>query len=136
MEKLSSVLSLIKSAWEKKDIRLIIAIAAVGLLAIILIVSLFTCNNQRQFVGTWQEIDSDGNFISDGETLVFANDGTGSVKSGGMSGSLTWSVEKDKLFVTVSLCGVADSKVFSYEFSGDKMTLIEADGEKTVYRSK
>ncbi len=136
MEKiLETILSFVKSSWEKKITRRIIIIS-LSLLTVILIVLLATSANSKKFVGTWEEIDEYGDIAYNGETIVFANDGTGSARSGGMSGSLTWSVEKNKVFITVSICGVTDTQEFEYKFSGDTMTLIDENGEKTVYRKR
>ena len=69
-----------------------------------------------------------------GEKLVLANDGTGSMDMDGIGGSLTWSLNKGKLIMTVSVCGMSESSEYSYKFSGNKLTLTDEDGETTVYR--
>ena len=116
----------------KKFIRII----ALCLVAVMLMSSFASCGNKRKFVGTWEELDEDGEVSSDGVTFVLANDGTGSAKQDGMTASVTWSVEKDKLFITLSMCGVTETEEYTYKFSGNKLTLTDQDGEQTVYRKK
>ena len=114
-----------------------LSIISLVLVFVMLTSVLSSCNNNRKkFVGTWQEIDEDGEFVSDGEVLVFANDGTGSVTSDGISGSMSWSVDGDKLFMTLSMCGISQSQEFHYKFSGKTMILTDLDGETSIYRKK
>lgn len=112
----------------------VISLISLCLVAVILVSSFSSCSNKKKFVGTWDEYDSEGN--PTGTTLVLANDGTGSAKSDGISGSVTWSVEEDKLFLTLSMCGVTDTQEYTYKFSGDKLILIDEDGEETIYKKK
>ena len=116
----------------KKFIRII----ALCLVAVMLMSSFASCGNKRKFVGTWQELDEDGEVSSDSETIVLANDGTGSASADGLTASVKWSVEKDKLFVTISVCGVTETEEYTYKFSGNKMILTDQDGEQTVYVKK
>ena len=104
-----------------------IRIFSICLIIVMLTSMLSACDASKKFVGTWEEVES-------GATLVLANDGTGSVSEDGMSGSVTWSVEKDKIFLTVSVCGMTETTECTYEFSGDTMTLTDAEGEVTVYK--
>ena len=117
-----------------KRIRVISVAAVAGLLVVILVSLLSAGITNQKFVGTWDEIDSDGNL--EGETIVFANDGTGSVKSSGISGSLSWNVRGNKVFITVSLCGITETEEMSYKFSGDTLTLVDEDGEESIYRKR
>ena len=105
---------------------------------VVMLVSLLSAcgNSNKKFIGTWEEINSDGELLSDGTTLVLANDGTGSITSDGISGSVTWSVEKDKVFISISLCGMTEATECTYEFSGNTMTLVDEDGGETIYRKK
>lgn len=103
------------------------------LLAVVLLVcALTSCGLKRQFVGTWVEIDSNGE--ESGEELVLTNNGKGSISEDGMSGSVTWSCEGDSLFLTISICGMTETEEYTYEFSGKTMTLTDQDGDETVYR--
>lgn len=114
-----------------------LAIVSMCLVLVMIVPLLSSCSNRKKFVGTWDELDSDGDIAYDGETLVFANDGTGSYEApGGNYGSLTWSVEKNKVFITVSMCGMSNSQEFTYKFSGDTLILTDTEGEVTVYRKR
>ena len=96
-------------------------------LALILMASLLAaCSSNSEFVGTWKEEGSD-------TKLVLASDGSGSVSEQGVSGSVKWNVEGDKVFITVSICGMSETDEYTYEFSGDTMTLTENNGNTTVY---
>ena len=104
-----------------------ITIISVCLVIVMFASLLSACGNGKKFVGTWKEVDSDS-------TLVLANDGTGSLTTeDGISGSVNWSLEDDKIFMNISICGMSMTKEFTYEFSGDTMTLTDAEGEITVY---
>ena len=114
----------------------LLSVISLCLVLVMLTSALASCSNRSKLVGTWQEVNEDGEFVSNGEVLVFANDGTGSVTSDGMSGSLTWSVDGDTLFVTTSLCGVSKSSELKYKLSGKTLTLTDLDGEVTTYRKR
>ena len=107
----------------KKTIRII----SVCLVIVMLTSILSACGVDKKFVGTWQEVDGD-------TTLVLANDGTGSITESGVSGSVNWNLDDDKVFITISICGMTETEEFSYKFSGDTMALTDAEGETTVYR--
>ena len=109
-----------------------ISILSLCLVAAMLIPMLVSCDAKDKFVGTWEELDDDGTVT--GTTMTLANDGTGSISSDGMSGSISWSVEKDKLFLTVSICGMSETSELTYKFSGKTMILTDTDGETTTYR--
>ena len=111
-------------------------IIALCLVAVVLMTMLAACGEEKEFVGTWEELNANGEVSYDGETLVLANDGTGSAKKDGMTASVKWSVEKNKLFITMSMCGVTETMECTYKFSGDTLTIVDQDGEKTVYRKK
>lgn len=111
-----------------------LTVISLSLVVVMLASLLSACSAEKKFIGTWEELDSNGERTSNGETLVFANDGNGTIESDGISGSLTWSVEKDKITIIVSVCGMAETYEFTYRFSGNTMTLIDEDGDKTVYR--
>ena len=111
----------------------LISILSLCLVAVVLVSSLLSCDGvEKKFVGTWESVESDAE--SESETLVLANDGTGSIESDGMSGSVSWSVDGDKAFFTVSMCGMTETQEYTYEFDGDKMILTDEDGEQTIYR--
>lgn len=110
----------------------ITSIISLCLITIMLLSLLSGCSASKKFVGTWQELDAEGNPGS--TTLVLANDGTGSITEDGLSGSVNWSVDDDKLFVTISMCGMTVTEEYTYEFSGKTMTLTSTDGTVTVYR--
>lgn len=103
------------------------------LVSVLLVSALSSCGYKSKFCGTWVELDSDGNEET-GDNLVLAKDGTGSIVDDGISGSVQWSVDNDKLFMTCSICGMTQTLEFTYEFDGDKMILTEKDGDVTVYR--
>ena len=111
-------------------------IIALCLVAVVLMTVLTACGNKKKFVGTWEELDADGEVSYNGETLVLANDGTGSAEKDGMTASVTWSVEGNKLFITMSMCGVTETEECTYKFSGDTLTITDQDGDETVYRKK
>ena len=107
-----------------------ISIVFICLVVVMLICLLSACDANKKFVGTWKQDET-------GETLVLANDGTGSISVSGeydISGSVTWSVENDKIFLSVSLCGMSETQEYTYKFSGDTMILTNTEGEETVYR--
>ena len=107
----------------KKTIRIISVC-----LAIVMLTSLLSaCSADKKFVGTWNEVDG-------GETMVLASDGTGSITEDGMSGSVNWHLDGDKVFLTISLCGMAETTEFTYKFSGDTLTLTDEYGDSSVYR--
>lgn len=102
-------------------------------LAVVMMLALFAgCSGEeKKFIGTWYELDEEGNKIE--SKLVFAKGGEGTVSEEGISGSLKWSVSGDKLTLTVSLCGMEETKECTYEFSGDKLIITDADNKKTTY---
>lgn len=103
-----------------------ISIISLCLVIVMLASMLSACSGDKKFVGTWQEVNGD-------TTLVLANDGTGSISESGLSGSVNWSVDNNKVFITVALCGMTETEEYSYKFSGDTMTLTDAEGESTVF---
>lgn len=120
--------------WTMKKFNRIIALC---LIAVVSMTMLTACGgNKKKFVGTWEELDADGEVSYYGTTLVLANDGTGSAQQDGMTASVTWSVEKDKVFITLSMCGVTETEEYTYKFSGDTLIMTDHDGEETVYRKK
>ena len=113
--------------------RKLIATISLCLVSVVLLSLLASCGGSP-LVGTWVEINSQGN--ETGTEIVLANDGTGSVTEDGLSGSLQWSVKGNQLFLTVSMCGVSDTTEFTYTLDGDKLTMVDTEGETTVYRRK
>ncbi|MBO4277908.1 MAG: hypothetical protein J5925_05890 [Clostridia bacterium] len=111
-----------------------LSVIALMLVALMLVPALVSCGSNGDFVGTWEEVDENGE--SKGETLTLANDGTGSVSSSGVSGSVKWDVSGDKITLTVSLCGMTETNEYTYEFSGDNLILTDAEGGKTIYKKK
>ena len=114
-----------------------IRILSLCLIAVMLLSVLASCGDSKEkkkFVGTWLEINSKGE--EKGEKLVLAKDGTGSVSEDGMSGSVKWKLDGEKVFITVSICGETQTQECTYEFSGDKMILTDDDGDETIYRKK
>jgi len=105
-------------------------------MAMVMLVGTFTgCNvKEKQFIGTWHEINENGE--ETGEVLVLAKGGEGSISDSGTTGSVKWSVEEDKIFITMSMCGMTETKECTYEISGNKMTLTENDGSVSVYIKK
>lgn len=97
------------------------------LIFVLLAAALSACSSSKKLVGTW-------NSESTGTTLVLANDGTGSITEDGMSGSVRWSVEKDSLFLTISICGMTETSEFTYKLSGSTLTLIDSDGEAEIFQ--
>ena len=111
-----------------------ITMISVCLVAALLLSLLSSCGVKKKFVGSWELLNSDGE--PEGTVLVLADDGTGSITQEGMSGSVTWSIEDDTLFLTISICGMSETQECTYKFSGDQMILTNADGDETVYRKK
>ena len=110
----------------------IIVIIALCLVAATVLAVFAGCKkDEKKFIGTWYELDEEGN--KTGTKLVLAKKGEGSITEDGMSGSVKWSVEKNKLFLTISICGMSDSGEFTYKFSGNKMILTDKDGSVTTY---
>ena len=93
----------------------------------------FGCGgNRSKFVGTWLEVDEYGD--PTGEKLVLAKNGEGSVTESGLTGSVKWSVDGGRVFFTVSICGMTETKECRYEFSGKKMILTTVeDGSVSTY---
>ena len=111
-----------------------VKILALCLVALTVMTVLSGCGERDKFVGTW--VDENGN------TLVLANNGEGSMRSEGGSSSfdvpvsVKWSVDKEKLFLTASACGMSESVEYSYSFSGNQMILTELDGTVTTFVKK
>ena len=114
----------------------LLSVISLCLVLVMLTSALASCSNRSKLVGTWQEVNEDGEFVSNGEVLVCANDGTGSVSNDELSGSLTWSVDGDTLFMTLSMCGTTTSEECKYKISGNILTLTASDGEVTTYRKR
>ena len=88
--------------------------------------------NRAQFVGTWIGVDENGNQTE--EKLVLAKNGEGSITDSGLVGSVKWSVDGNRLFLTVSMCGMTNSQEFTYEFAGNRMILTAVDdGDVSIY---
>ena len=112
----------------KKTMRIV----ALCLLAVMVLGLFAGCSSaEKQFIGTWYELDEEGNKTE--SKIVFAKGGEGTVGSDGISGSLKWSVSGDKLTLTVSICGMEETTECTYEFSSDKLIMTDADGKKTTY---
>jgi len=124
------------STAEKKEMKKILIIVSVCLVAVLFISLLSSCGTKQKFVGTWDEIDENGEVLYNGETLVLANDGTGSAEKDGMTASVNWSVKGNKLFLTMSVCGTTETYEVTYKFSKDTMTLTYDDGETVTYRKR
>lgn len=133
---LVAVLIILSFILEEKKMKKLLSVISLCLVLVMLTSALASCSNRSKLVGTWQEAYEDGEFVSNGEVLVFANDGTGSVSSDGLSGSLTWSVDGDTLFMTVSVCGTTTIEECKYKISGNILTLTFSDGEVTTYRKR
>lgn len=108
-------------------------ITAVFLITILTLCSLAACANDG-IVGTWEG-------VSDGHTgtLVFKEDGTGSVSIDGVSVDVSWLVAEGKyLTVTVDMNGAAHKFFDGEEFSvdGDKLTIISGGTMAEFTRKK
>ncbi|MBQ0110198.1 MAG: hypothetical protein KBS44_07995 [Clostridiales bacterium] len=102
-------------------------------LAVLFIVSVFSsCGSKNKLIGTWVLLDEDKN--SADEKLILADDGTGTIKSGMLSSSLTWSAENGQLFITSSVCGMTNMTGYSYKIFGDVLILTDENGEEQMYR--
>ena len=113
----------------KKSIGLI----ALILVAVIAMTVFLGCGGaSSKFVGTWVEVDENGE--PTGEKLVLTKNGEGSISDSGLTGSVKWSVEGSHVFITVSMCGLTETEECSYKFSGKQMTLTKLDsGETSTY---
>lgn len=110
-----------------KNIRGIVSLC---LVALMLMAVLSACGNESKLIGTWESTDSD-------ETLVLANDGTGSITvGGGLSGALNWSVNNNKIFLTFSMCGMTQTEEFTYEVDSHNLKLIDLDGTVEIYTKR
>ncbi len=97
-------------------------------LVIVMLTSLLAaCKSDSKFVGTWEQTDADC-------TMVMASDGSGSITEEGISGSLKWKQDGGKLFLTVSLCGMTETEEYTYELSGDTLTLTDTYGDVSVFQ--
>lgn len=112
----------------------IITAISLCLVSVMLLSLLASCGVEKKLAGTWVELDEDGNETD--TILVLASDGTGSVTEDGMSGSVTWTIDGDKIFITVSMCGMSDSSECTFKVSGDTLTLTDAEGDSEIYRKK
>ena len=107
-----------------------IKVLALVLAAIMLVGTFASCaHGDRRLIGKWVEIDEYG---EEGDTYTFARNGKGSVSGDGMSGDMTWSVSKGILTVTMSVCGMSETKEFRYKISGKTMTWIDVNDEDDV----
>ena len=114
----------------KKSVKVIV----LSLIAIMMVVGLSSCGERNKFVGTWAKLDSDGNRTD--EMLVLAKNGEGSLSGSSdivTSVGVKWSVEKDRLFLTASACGLTESYEYTYSFEGNKMILKTLDGDVESY---
>jgi hypothetical protein len=122
---------------EEKEMKKFLSIISVCIVIIMLTSVLSSCGPKSPFVGTWDEVDpSTGMRVPDGEILILADDGTGSLVSGGVNGSLNWTHRNDKLTITASMCGVSVTHEYSFQFVGDTMFLVDEEGEETIYRRR
>ena len=88
--------------------------------------------DDSRFVGTWVEIDSGG--TPTGEELVFAKNGGGKIRDNGLTGSISWSLERGHLFITVSACGMSETLECEYQFSGDRLYITDLEtGETDIF---
>lgn len=113
----------------KKTMR-IVSLCLITVMALMLFAGC-SSSEEKKFIGTWYELDEDGN--KTGTTLVLAKNGEGSLSEDGFNGSVKWSVDKDKLFVTATICGMTRTSECTYEFSGDRVILTNTDGEVMTY---
>ena len=133
---LVAVLIILSFILEEKKMKKLLSVISLCLVLVMLTSALASCSNRSKLVGTWQEVNEDGEFVSNGEVFDFANDGTGSGSNDGLSGSLTWSVDGDTLFMTLSMCGTTKNEECKYKISGNILTLTTSDGEVTTYRKR
>ena len=86
----------------------------------------------NSFIGTWDEVGSDGE--PTGEQVTFSRNGNGKVTYSGISGSLGWTEENGHFFISVSICGMNETLEFEYEISGNTMYLtLLPDGTTGTY---
>ena len=111
----------------KKTVRII----ALLLAALMLTVLIGACSNGSTLAGTWYEIDA--NDEKTGSKMVLARNGEGYLDS--ESSNFTWKSEGKKLYITISVCGEAQTYEYTYKLSsfGNKLTLTDSDGTVKFY---
>lgn len=112
-----------------------IRVLALVLTAIMLVGVFAACGpgRNRKVVGKWVEIDDDGD---EGEVYTFARNGKGSVQGDGMSGDMTWSTEKDVLTMSLSMCGMSETREVKFKIVGRTMIWFDIDDGTEVARLK
>ncbi len=113
----------------KRNVRII----ALCLVMLMIMTVLTACGDREKFVGTW--IQQEGENID--AILVLSKNGEGSMTTSGGSinvpSGVKWSIDKNKLYISYSACGMSETREYSYKFSGNKMILTESDGTVTIY---
>ena len=90
------------------------------LLSAMMLFVLVACSN-KSIVGTWSTTDD-----SDIEyTFIFNKDGTGSLDLSGVTISFEYTVKDDTIVLTMTLLGTTEDDEFTYELSGNKLTLTD-----------
>ena len=102
-------------------------------LAVVMMLALFAgCSSEeKKLIGTWYELDSEGNKTN--TKIVFAKNGEGTFSGDGLTGTIKWSVDNGKISLTVSVCGSAQQTEGTYKFDGDNLILVDEKGNETAY---
>lgn len=104
-----------------KRIAMIVAVV----LVIAVVASLVACGEKSPVIGTWNSNDAEG------ASIVFKEDGTGSMGSSDFA--LTFSyTEKDKK-LELTRVGEKEKIVFEYTINGDQLSLKSEDGSTLTY---
>lgn len=69
-------------------------------------------------------------------TYVFNEDGTGEIKTFGLSQGITYEINGDKLNVSTELLGVKNTEVYEYTFEGDTLTLVGDNATLTLTKAE
>ena len=109
--------------------------AIVLILAVLMMVSVFTACSNGKITGTWIRNDTVLGVVTE-EKFVFNEDGTGSMTTIlGIETDMTYTAEDGKLIISVSALGIETEREYTYEFSKGNL-LITADGETREFEKQ
>ena len=103
-------------------------------LILVLVLSLCACSNEQRIVGTWKHQATILGVVTE-STYEFKEDGTG-VLTGVLPIEFTYEFVDSELHITTNTLGLENTTKYTFEFSGDKLTLKSGDTTMELIKNK
>ena len=104
-------------------------------LSLVCSLGLAACSAEERIAGTWTTQQTTLGVVTE-SSIIFNADGTGSVKGLlGLTGNMTYVINKNILTVTYNIFGVESTKTYTFSIRGDTLMLTEDNITVTYTRS-